>query len=114
MLDWMWRRGPTARKQPVEADAEPATRRGRVMSGEYRLLHKYLADRYATTVVLTFGEIEDLLGFKLPDPARLDQEWWTNSRPNTDRPSYANSWILASRTAKANLLARTVVFERSS
>ena len=84
------------------------------MSGEYLSLYKYLANRYATTVVLTFAEIEDLLGFALPDPARLHQEWWTSSRPNTDRPSYSDSWILANRTAKPNLIARTVVFERSS
>ena len=32
----------------------------------YAPLHKYLDERYADTVVLTFGEIEDLLGSKLP------------------------------------------------
>jgi hypothetical protein len=50
----------------------------------------------------------------LPDVARLDREWWTNPEPTTDRISYSESWILASRTATPNLLARTVVFERAS
>ena len=111
MLEWMMRRIPTVRRQP-EADGEPAERRGRAMSGEYRALYTYLAKRYSSTVVLTFAEVEDLLGFTLPDPARLHQEWWTSSDPTTD--SHSNSWKLASRTAKPNLLARTVVFERAS
>jgi hypothetical protein len=75
--------------------------------------HTYLENRYATNVVLTFKEIEDLLGFTLPDLARLRQEWWTNLTPDTARPSYSDSWILASRTARPNLLAQTVVFERT-
>lgn len=97
-----------------KTDAEPAKRPGRVMSGKYLSLYTYLENRYANTVVLTFAEIEDLLGFALPDLARLRQEWWTNAGPNTPRPSYSDSWILASRTARPNLLAQTVVFERAS
>ena len=84
------------------------------MSGKYLSLYKYLENRYANTVVLTFAEIEDLLGFTLPDLARLQQEWWTNADPNTAAPSYSHSWTLARRTARPNLLAQTVVFERAS
>jgi hypothetical protein len=82
------------------------------MSGQYLLLYKYLENRYANTVVLTFSEIEDLLGFALPDQARLHQEWWTNAQTNVAGPNYSDSWVLASRTAAPNLLAKTVVFER--
>jgi hypothetical protein len=113
MLDWRKRRVSKTHNQP-EADAEPAKRQGTVMSGKYLALYKYLENRYANTVVLTFAEIEDLLGFTLPDLARLHQEWWTNADPDTDRPNYSDSWMLASRTATPNLLAQTVVFERAS
>lgn len=109
MLDWMKKRVSIARP---ETYVEPPKKPGRVMSGRYLSLYKYLSNRYADTVVLTFAEIEDLLGFTLPDPASLRQEWWTEADTNTDRPS--DSWILASRTARPNLLARTVVFERVS
>jgi len=112
MLDWRKRRISMAHNQPV-AGEEPVKRQGRVMSGKYLSLYKYLENRYANTVVLTFAEIEDLLGFTLPDLARF-QEWWTNADPNTDRPSHSDSWMLASRTATPNLLAQTVVFERVS
>jgi len=100
-----------AEKQP-ETDPEPSKRQGRAMSGKYLSLHKYLVGRYADTVVLTFAQIEDLLGFALPDLARRHVEWWTAPDPNSDGPTYSDSWILASRTAWPNLPARTVMFER--
>jgi hypothetical protein len=82
------------------------------MSGTYLLLYHYLEKRYAQTVVLTFGEIEDLLGFTLPDPARHQREWWANTDPRSEPLGYSDSWILASRTATPNLLAGNVAFER--
>jgi hypothetical protein len=64
--------------------------------------------------VLTFAEIEDLLGLALPDQARLRQEWWTDREtPGADH-NHADSWMLASRTAKPNMLAKTVAFERAA
>jgi len=83
------------------------------MSGTYLLLYKYLENRYADTVVLTFAQIEDLLGFTLPEQARLQREWWTDAAKNVPIPNYSDSWILASRTAMPNLLAQTVVFQRA-
>lgn len=81
---------------------------------EYRALHKYLDDRYADTVVLTFAQIEDLLGFTLPDLARLEQEWWANADADSTPSPQCRSWAQAGRTAKANLRAQTVVFERTT
>ena len=112
MLDWLKRRKPPAYRQG-EANLEPASPPGRVMSGTYLLLYKYLENRYADKVVLTFAQIEDLLGFALPDQARLRQEWWTDRGTDSAGPNYSDSWILASRTAMPNLLARTVAFERA-
>ena len=113
MLGWMRRRGWRAYQQQREAPAETPKPQGRAMSGQYLLLYKYLENRYAETVVLTFGEIEDLLGFTLPDQARLHQEWWTDRQTNVGGSNYSDSWILASRTATPNMLAGTVAFERA-
>jgi hypothetical protein len=113
MLDWMKRRGLTA-SRPREAIVETFKPQGRVMSGQYLLLYNYLENRYATTVVLTFSQIEDLLGFLLPEQARLHQEWWTEAEKNTAGPNYSDSWILAGRTATPNLIAQTVIFERAA
>lgn len=81
------------------------------MDGTYLLLNKYLENRYADTVVLTFRQIEDLVGFSLPARARTHQEWWT-ADAYTGEPRYSNAWILAGMTARPNLLAQNVVFER--
>jgi hypothetical protein len=113
MLDWMKRRGFTA-PRPREAVTETPRPQGRVMSGKYLLLYNYLENRYANTVVLTFAQIEDLLGFMLPEQARLHCEWWTDAEKNTAGPNYSDSWILARRTATPNLVAQTVVFERAA
>ena len=83
-----------------------------VPADEYRSLHKYLDGRYADTVVLRFAEIEDLLGFALPDGARLLQDWWADTDAVGEPSTQSRSWVRASRTANANLVARTVVFER--
>jgi hypothetical protein len=48
---------------------------------EYLSLYTYLEHRYATIVVLTFDQVEALLGFALPMPAYTESEWWTDSAP---------------------------------
>lgn len=80
----------------------------------YRPLQAYLNGRYADTLVLTFAEIEDLLGFALPEAARLRVEWWTDDTANGGESAQSRAWTHAGRTAKPNLFARTVVFERVS
>ena len=82
--------------------------------GEVSVALQVLEHRYAISVVLTFGQIEDLLGFTLPDLARTDQEWWTTPDLITAEAQYSDAWTLASRTAKPNLMAQTVLFERVS
>jgi hypothetical protein len=108
----MKKRGSTT-DDPRAAHVETAKKTGPVMAGKYLLLYTYLENRYANMVVLTFAEIEDLLGFALPDQARLHQEWWTDTETAVAGPNYSDSWILANRTAMPNLLAQTVTFERA-
>jgi len=95
-----------------DALAETPDPPGRAMSGKYVLLYKYLQNRYANRVVLTFAEIEDLLGFTLPGQARLHREWWTDAETDVAGSPHSDSWILARRTAVPNMLAHTVAFER--
>ena len=111
----MWgllkRRG-NAEPQERQAQVEAAPSTKRATCGKGQLLYKYLSERYANRVVLTFSEIEDLLGFSLPDQARHHREWWTVASTDADLANYTDSWVLANRTATPNLLAQTVVFER--
>ena len=81
---------------------------------EFLPLHKYLDGRYADTVVLTFAEVEDLLGIALPEAARGDSDWWANGAPGVTPSPQARSWTRANRTAKPNLRAEIVTFDRTS
>jgi hypothetical protein len=80
--------------------------------GAYGSLQKYLTARYADVIILTFGEIEDLIGFALPDPARADSAWWGAATPGATPSAQWQSWTLAKRLATPNLPAETVLFER--
>lgn len=118
MWNWIKRRELIARHLAASDAPAPqqvhgiALRRAARVSGMYAPLHEYLVNRYADSVFLTFSQIEDLLGGALPDAARVRDEWWTNTDSVADRSACSDAWILAGRTARPNLLARTVAFER--
>jgi hypothetical protein len=81
-------------------------------TGEYKLLYKYLRDRFADRVVLTFSEIEDLIGFSLPEAARLRRDWWADTDLSGNLLAHAAAWTAASRSCVANLASQRVVFDR--
>ena len=112
VLRW-WTRRLIARSAPVEAPASPV-RRVRAYHGEYLALHVYLRDRFADSVILTFSQIEDLLGFALPAAARAEPEWWREPHDGVARTTQAEAWHLASRSAVVNMAASCILFERRS
>ena len=77
--------------------------------GKYHALYVYLRDRFANRVVLTFTEIEDLLGSSLPDAARHDKRWWSAADTLSEQ---STAWTLAKRRADVNFAAARVVFDR--
>ena len=112
--DWMkrWQRQVTPAEP--EAAAHVVPRPQRRMAGTYHALHTYLDRRYADMAVLTFDQIESLLGFALPDQARTDDGWWAGRGTDAGASGYADAWRLAGRTATPNFLAGVVAFERVS
>ena len=62
---------------------------------EYQALYTYLEHRYASVVVLTFEQIEALLGFALPALACTEPEWWTAAAVSTRRESLTVSRSVA-------------------
>ena len=118
MTDWTtlleplrpwWRRTPQASERPTAV--LPIDRSTPRVPAEYVSLYTYLEHRYASIVVLTFDQMEALLGFALPASAWTERDWWTGAAVRTHRHSAA--WMGAGRTATPNLSARTVTFERS-
>lgn len=102
-----WRSG---RATPERVVVAPLNQRQPPIAGEYASLHAYLEHRFASNVVLTFEQIEALLGFALPQPESTEADWWTADVPHADRHSEA--WTRAGRSATPNLSARTIAFER--
>ena len=106
-LRWLRRAAPAAERPSVVAPIQQPKPR---VPAEYLSLYTYLEHRYASNVVLTFEQMEALLGFSLPQPACTEREWWTGSELRTDR--HSDAWTMARRTATPNLAAKTVAFER--
>ena len=98
LREWMWARWGRAEPVPERTSIAPMSRpRPRVRDG-YLPLYTYLEHRYASIVVLTFEQMEALLGFALPEAAV--------------HGAAGNAWTVANRTATPNLPARNVRFER--
>jgi hypothetical protein len=101
-----WRQSPPH----VNAAVVECRAMAKLVSGEYRPLTTYLEHQHSARVVLSFIDLEALLGFPLPAVARSDGRWWAGTDMNDDH--HAESWAAADRRATPNLLARTVAFER--
>src|SRR5688572_5286365 len=109
MRTW-WRRFQPVSERPTTVI--PTKRSTPQVPAEYVSLYTYLEHRYASSLVLTFDQMEALLGFALPGSACTEREWWTGAAVPTHRHSAA--WVRAGRTATPNLPARNVTFERSA
>jgi hypothetical protein len=92
---------------------KPPDVRHPAVPAEYQPLHKYLDGRFADTVVLTFADLEALLGFALPEAARFEPAWWSNDESSAAGSPQSGAWIHANRTARPNLPARIVRFDRT-
>ncbi len=83
--------------------------------GKYAPLYRHLISaRITPEWRTTFGELEAILGFSLPDSARLHRPWWSNSKQGGGH-SHALAWQAAGwRTREVDLEAETLVFARSA
>lgn len=111
LFEWIsgtWRSATPAPVQQPSVTPAPAAKPR--VPAEYLSLYTYLEHRYASMVVLTFDQMESLLGHKLPEKARTQGDWWTDAQVPADR--HSDTWTAARRTAKPNLAALTVAFER--
>lgn len=78
--------------------------------GKYAPLYRHLAKQPGNAWPTTFGEIEKLLGFSLPDSARLYRPWWANQSERGGH-SHAMAWEMAGwKTSKVDMVDETVVF----
>jgi hypothetical protein len=110
LLQSIWARRRATPVSEPPGTIFPFERSAPAVPAEYLSLYTYLEHRYASIVVLTFEQMEALLGFALPTSACTEPGWWTTAAVPMHLHSAA--WIGAGRTATPNLLARTVTFAR--
>lgn len=82
--------------------------------GKYAPLYRHLSASCGAEWCASFCEVEAILGFRLPDSARLHRPWWSNQKKGGGH-SHALAWQAAGwRTRSIDLEAETLVFERTA
>lgn len=79
-------------------------------NGKYKALSEFLYESWDKRIVLSYEQLEEILGFALPASAHnLPQSYWANTEYHT----YAKSWLKLGYKAKVEVENKKVVFERS-
>lgn len=80
------------------------------VSSKYRGLTEYLLSSNETKVTLSYSQIEEILGFNLPNTARkFKQAYWAN----TETHSYASSWMAVGYKTRVDVDNDTVTFVKN-
>ena len=86
--------------------------RERAGRGKYQRLYAHLCGLQVQEWKTSFGEIEGILGFSLPNAARDFRPWWANQKDFSGR-SQALAWTAAGwKTAVVDMRSETLVFRR--
>jgi hypothetical protein len=81
--------------------------------GKYAPLYVYLKQKQGALWRVNFAELEKLLGFTLPDSARIHRPWWANQGIRSGH-SQAVAWEMAGwKTANVDMMAETLTFQKS-
>jgi hypothetical protein len=98
--------GASAATQTLLDGQYPMAERAGLM-GKYDPLRRLLASRQLHEIVLTFGDVEKLVG-PLPPSARIHRAWWAN-----DSKVQAQAWRAAGwHVRRVNQSAGRVTFAR--
>jgi hypothetical protein len=80
--------------------------------GKYAALYRHLIGRSGAEWQVTFSDLERLLGFPLPDSARVHRPWWGNQGERGGH-SHALAWEMAGwKTSAVDMANERVVFVR--
>jgi hypothetical protein len=80
----------------------------------YDPLRARLNSNSATSLKLTFIQIEELIGRPLPRSAYDYDAWWSNEDPVTTQHTQNRAWRLAGFSAEPNRAERAVTFRRTA
>ena len=78
--------------------------------GKYQRLYSHLCSLPDPEWKVSFADIETVLGFELPESARLHRPWWSNQ---IDGHSQAIAWMAAGwETSEVDVRGETLLFRR--
>lgn len=78
------------------------------ISTKYLSLARYLYESGEKKIALTYKEIEDILGFSLPETAHnFPKSYWANTKTH----SYATAWLNVGYKARVIAEEQTVIFD---
>ena len=78
---------------------------------KYEALRTFLSERGREFIPMTFGEIENVVGFKLPESQKYPA-WWSNNPTNN---VMTNEWLAAGyKTEQVDIEGRKLVFRRTT
>lgn len=79
------------------------------ISTKYRKLTEFLLSSDEMRIRLTYPQIEEILGFSLPDTAKkYMRSYWAN----TETHSYSSSWMAIGYRARVDVDNEIVIFEK--
>ena len=79
-------------------------------NSKYKALSEFLYERWEKRILLSYDQLEDILGFSLPASAHtLPQSYWANTEYHT----YAKSWLKLGYKVKVDTQNKKVIFERN-
>lgn len=80
--------------------------------GRYDPLRDYLARQQSRELILSFQEIERIIGGPLPPSAYTHPWWWRNEDLKTTKHVQCRSWQVAGYDAAAHFEERAATFRR--
>ena len=79
-------------------------------NSKYKALSEFLYESWEKRIILSYEELESILGFSLPTSVHnLPQSYWANTEYHT----YAKSWLKLGYKAKVDAENKKVIFERN-
>ena len=79
---------------------------------KYEPIRTYLTNSRNQNEILSYSELEIILGFTLPDSAYTHREWWANETIQSTRHTHCKEWIEAGWKVKNVNLGVNVIFEK--
>lgn len=77
------------------------------ISAKYRNLAEYLLKANKSKITLSFSQIEEILGFTLPETARKSiNQFWSNTKTH----SYSSSWLSVGYKTRVDVKNGCVTF----